>query len=370
VGDGAAGPLVVKLRRLDVEGFRSIETLSWSPGDLTVLTGARAEDLLAVALHVSNTARGWSSFAEAFALEPPHPPERFTEGFAETRWFARLGAPEEGSLDLGYELVLERIEQNNGWAIVYERFTQEDDFDLKEMLERRGSRAVFTPAHKGPVLAGTRPPKEQVATLADDMTALGALPAFYNDKRVQPYTERLAGWRRHGRIDPSTEGAPRRFAAERVFHDRLSEDGRNLVNALYSLWDFEPLRAPVLAGLRALDPTVTGLTFPAVGEEGITVALSHEGGGATALAAMSDEAVAWLLRGAMLCAVSPAPLLVLDAVEEGLPAVLIAPLAAMLRAGSARAQVVLLGVSEALDAALTEAFEGAGDGPRLARIEV
>ena len=140
----------MKLRRLDVEGFRSIERLSWSPADLTVLTGPRAEDLLAVALHVSNTAQGWDSFAEAFALEPPHPPERFTEGFAETRWFARLGAPEEAGLDLGYELVLERIEQNNGWAIVYERFTQEDDFDLKELLERRGSRAVFTPAHKGP----------------------------------------------------------------------------------------------------------------------------------------------------------------------------------------------------------------------------
>ena len=360
----------MKLRRLDVEGFRSIERLSWSPGDLTLLTGPRAGDLCAAALHISNTARGWSSFSEAFDVEPPHPAERFTDGYAETRWFARLGPPEEGELDLGYEATIERIEQNNGWAIVYERFTLEDDFELKEMLERQGSRAVFTPAHKGPVLAGTRPPKEQVATLADDLTALGALPAFYNDKRVQPYTERLAGWCRHGRIDPSAEGAPRRFEAERVFHDRLSEDGRNLVNALYSLWDFEALRAPVLAGLRALDPTVTGLSFPLVGEQGLTVALSHEDGRATELAAMSDEAVAWLLRGAMLCAVSPAPLLVLDAAEEGIPQGLIAPLAAMLRSASERVQVVLTGASEALDAALTEAFAGAPEGPRLVRLEV
>ena len=107
-----------------------------------------------------------------------------------------------------------------------------------------------------------------------------------------------------------------------------------------------------------------------VGEQGLTVALSHEDGRATELAAMSDEAVAWLLRGAMLCAVSPAPLLVLDAAEEGIPQGLIAPLAAMLRSASERVQVVLTGASEALDAALTEAFAGAPEGPRLVRLEV
>lgn len=360
----------MKLLRLDVEGFRSIERLSWSPGDLTVLTGARAGDLCAAALHVSNTARGWSSFGETFAAEAPHPAERYTDGFAETRWFARLGPPDDGSLDLGYEVVIERAQQNNGWAIVYERFTQQDDFDLKEVLERQGSRAVFTPSHKGSTLAGTRPPKEQVATVAEDMTALGAIPAFFNDRRVLPYAERLAGWCRHARIDPSAQGAPRRFEAERVFHDRLAEDGRNLVNALYSLWDFEPLRAPVLAGLRALDPTVESLTFPVTGDGRLSVALAHEGGRVTGFEAMGDEAVAWLLRGAMLCGVSPAPLLVIDAVEDGLPEALRGPLAVMLRAGAARAQVVLTGVSPSLDAALAEVFGGAEHGPRLVRSEV
>lgn len=359
----------MKLRRFVVEGFRGVEALTWEPGDLTVLTGPRAEDVCASLRHMSNTARGWGAFGGGFDKEPPHPKERFTDGFAETRWYACLTPPEDGELDFGYELMLERIEENDGWAIVYERFTQQDDFDLKELLERQGSRAVFVPSPKGTVRAGAKPPKEEVARLADDMSALGAFPAFYGDKRIQPYTEHLAGWSWHRRIDPSTEGAPRRFEAERVQHDRLAEDGRNLVNALYSLWDFEALRAPVLAGLRVLDESVEALGFPADADaERMSVVLKHEGGRETGLAAMTDETVAWLLRGAMLCAVWPAPLLIVDAVDEGLPAGLAGPLAAMLRVAAGRTQVVLRGVSEGLDAALTEAF--AGPGPTLVRSEV
>lgn len=370
----------MKLRRLDVHGFRGIETLRWEPGDLTLLTGPRADDLLAAMGHVANTARGWSAFAEGFADEPPHPTERFTDGFAETRFYACVTPPEGEELDLGYELMLERIEQNQGWAVVYERVTMQDDFDLKELLERQGSRAVFTPSHKGPVLAGTRPPKEQVARLADDMTSFGALPAFYNDKRVRPYAEHLAGWARYGRLDPAT---PRGFAAERMFHDGLAPDGRNLANALYSLWDFDALRGAVMAGLRVIDASVEGVAFPmeaTAGGERMTVALTHEGGRTTGLTAMDDGAVQWLLRGAMLCGVQPAPVLIADAVEDGLPEGLTGALAAMLRVAAGRTQVVLAGgVSAGLDAALTEAFAvssatvaeaGTEAGPTLVRSEV
>lgn len=359
----------MKLLRLDVEGFRSIDALTWAPGDLTVLSGARADDLCAAAMHLSDTAQGWSAFGEGFAVEVPHPKERFTDGFAETRCFVRMAPPEGETLCFGYELLIERIEQNNGWAIVYERFTLDDEFDLRELLERQGSRTVFTPAPKGPARAGARPPKEQVVTLADDMPALAMISNFATDPRVQPYAERLGGWRRHARIDPSAEGAPRRFEAEPTVHDRLSADGRNLASALLSTWEFERLRAPVIAGLRALDPTVEGLTFPVSGHGRLDVALSHEGGRATGLAAMDDATVAWLLRGAMLCAVSPAPLLVIDEPQADLPDALMAPLAAMVRAGAARAQVVLTGVSPALDAALTEAFADDA-GPRLVRTAV
>ena len=359
----------MKLQRLVVEGFRSIDAVTWTPGDLTVLTGARAEDLCAAALHVANTAQGWGGFRASFDAEAPHPPERFTDGFAETRCFARMAPLEGESLCFGYELLLERIAENNGWAIVYERFTLDDDFDLRELLERQGSRAVYTPAPKASARAGARAPKEQVVTVAEDMPALGAIAGFASDPRVQPYAERLGGWRRHARIDPSPAGAPRQFEAEPVFHDRLSADGRNLANALYSLWDFEPLRAPVLAGLRTLDPTVAGLSFPVSGEGRLGVALTYEGDRTTDLAAMDDATVAWLLRGAMLCGVSPAPLLVIEAPQADLPDALLGPLAAMLRAGATRAQVALLGVSPALDAALTAAFAGVDDGPKLVRSE-
>ena len=76
----------MKLQRLNIEGFRGIEAFAWLPGDLTVLTGPRAEDVCASVLHMSNTTRGWGTFAEGFAEEPPHPKEHFTDGFAETRW--------------------------------------------------------------------------------------------------------------------------------------------------------------------------------------------------------------------------------------------------------------------------------------------
>jgi hypothetical protein len=359
----------VTLLRLDVEGFRSIDAISWRPGDATVLTGPRADDLCAAAMHVSNTASGWSAFGEGFAGEPPHPKERFADGYAETRCFAHLAPAEGESLRFGYELLIERIEEGDGWAVVYERLTLDDDFDLRELLERRGSRAVFTPAPKRGARAGAPPPKEQVVRLADDMTAIGTLPAVAGDPRVEPHAGRLGAWRRYGRVDPSADGAPRRFEAEPVFHDRLSADGRNLVNALYSLWDFDALRAPVLDGLRALDPTVEGLTFPRPGDDRLDVALAHADGRATPLAAMSDAAVAWLLRGAMLCATVPAPLLLVDAPQADLPEAMMAPLAAMVRAGARRAQVVLTGVSPALDAALGEAFAG-DEGPRLVRSEV
>ncbi len=361
--------MVVKLRQLNIEGFRGIEAFAWMPGDLTVLTGPGAEAVCASVLHIANTARGWGAFAEGFAQEPPHPKERFTDGFAETRWYACLTPQDGESLDLGFELLLERVEESNGWAIVYERFTQQDDFELKELLERQGSRAVFTPSPKGPVRAGQRPPKEEVARLADDMSALGAFPAFYKDKRIQPYTEHFEGWCWHRRIDPSTEGAPRRFEAVQAHHDRLTADGRNLVSTLYGLWGIEQVRSPVLAGLRVLDASVEDLAFPTDADgHRMTVALKHEGGRTTELAAMTDATVGWLLRGAMLCGVWLAPLLIIDAVEEGLPAELTGPLAAMLRGAAKRTQVVLTGVSEALDAALVEAF--AGDGPKLVRTVV
>ena len=359
----------MKLQRLVVEGFRSIDAVTWTPGDLTVLTGSRADDLCAAALHVANTALGWGGFREGFDAEAPHPPERFTDGFAETRCFVRM-APREGeSLCFGYELLLERIAANNGWAIVYERFTLDDDFDLRELLERQGSRAVYTLSPKASARAGARAPKEQVITVAEDMPALGAIAGFASDPRVRPYAERLEGWRRHARIDPSTEGAPRRFVAQPVFHDRLSADGRNLVNALYSLWDFETLRAPILVGLWTLDPTVANLRFT-VSEDGkLSVALAHEGDRTTDLATMDDATVAWLLRGAMLCAVTPAPLLIIEVPQADIPDALLGALAAMLCVGATRTQVALLGVSPALDVALTAAFAGMDDGPKLVRSE-
>ncbi len=359
----------MKLRRLNIDNFRGIESYSWTPGDLTVLTGPNAETVCATVRHIANTARGWGAFAEGFAGEPPHPKERFTDGFAETHWYACLTPPEGEALDFGYEVILERIEQNNGWAIVYERFTQQDDFDLKEILERRGSRAVFAPLPKSPTRTGQRPPKEEVATLADDMSALGSFQSFYKDVRIKPYLEDFDGWCWHRRIDPSTEGAPRRFESLRAHHDRLTADGRNLVSTLYGLWNIEQVRSPVMAGLRVLDASVEDLGFPTDAEGyRMSLTLKHEGGRVTEFAAMTDATVAWLLRGAMLCAVWLAPLLIIDAVEEGLPAELTGPLAAMLRGAAKRTQVVLTGASEGLDAALTEAF--AGDGPTLVRTVV
>ncbi len=339
----------MKIRRLEVSGFRGLGEIRWAPGDLNVVQGKGAEDFAAAVFQLATTAGGWSEFGEGIR-EPVEAPWRDLAG--ETRWFLACHPEEDGRLDYTQELVIERA-GGGPWSVTYERITRADNFEEHELLERRDGYVRY---QLEPQALRGRPkppvPPPQRSNIAMDITALAAVPKFRVDPRVVQHADALAGWMRYRDLSTGPRAPARTLPLTPEPQDVLAPDGRNMVSVLATACGVDSGRKRLDRALCTAIPGYERLAFSKRADGRLGLELVAQGT-ATPISDLPDDSIAVLLALAPLASTQPPVMLWFDNPLSGCSDDALRAFAATAAEVSAWTQVVVGTPGAALGAALS-----------------
>lgn len=363
----------MKILKLEVEGYRSFKSQTWSPGDLNVLIGPNASgksNLLRVLDLLSTAAAGglgryvqqdggidpllWDGQAKRVRIKAKMTP---LQPYSDPKTDA-----------LTYELHLGRLGKTSAYRIDFETLANYCRVETGEMtqpfklLERRPQHAVvYSMQSRGfePISTVTTPttpppchPNEQdreafeapEASLPEDESLLSfAAGPFAANKFVAEFQQELAAWKIHQGFHTDRDAQIRAPQVTRA-DTQVSADGQNLVSVLHSLYasdrDFEN---EIITAMRsAFGEDFDKLVFPPAADQRIQMrirwrSLKRE----QSAADLSDGTLRFLFLIAVLANPSPPPIIAIDEPETGLHPSMLPIVAEYARDASRRAQVIL-----------------------------
>ncbi len=352
----------MKILKFVVEGYRSLESVEWRPGDLNVVHGPGASELQRATRLFSRLAQGWSDFADAMADEGATEAAFWHPEAIEVRMFALCAPHPDAELEFGHEVIVERLDARPWWVIGYERTTLSNDFELVDVLERMGDRIEYTPPRKRvPGMPVLQRAKSEVTRAAGDMASFNTVSTFRNDPRVAPHADAIERWSLHREV-PVGEGSPARAAAVPFgFHGSLATDAGNLVNLLLDVCDFHDTRRALDRALRDVIAGYDELRFPRTEEGDVGMELRTRDGRRTPHTELSDATLRTLAVYGMLLSPEPPSLLWLDDPAGALEPWAAAPLAELALEAARRTQVVLSNPSPSLARRIGELARSPGE---------
>lgn len=338
----------MKIMNLDVEGFRSLKSQTWCPGDLNVLIGPNASgksNLLKVLEIIQAAACGelgkyiqqeggmepvaWDGRAERVRIRAkmsPLPPYTDVEKDA-----------------LTYELVLGRLGTSSAYRIDYEvlaNFHKVDTGEMKEpfkLLERDPSHSVVFSTDSKRFEAPPASVPEEEALLS------AAAGPFSANRFVGDFQSELAAWRIHQGFHTHREAQIRVPQVTRA-DTKVNSDGQNLISVLHSLYtSSRDFKTEIDTAMRsAFSDDFEELVFPPAADQRIQLrirwrSLQRE----QSAADLSDGTLRFLFLLAVLANPSPPPLIAIDEPETGLHPSMLPIVAEYAREAANRAQVVL-----------------------------
>jgi predicted ATPase len=347
----------MRIHQLDIEGFRSLRTTIWRPGDLNVIIGPNGSgksNLLRFLELLSVSAQGrlgkhiqslggmdpivWDGKADSIKCVLETSPVGDDRG------------PER------YELEMARLGGGSSYRIEKERLT--NFLEVRSgskcepfiFLERAGKSAViFDSAQK----RFTTP--EEYVSEEETLLSLASGP-FTHNPRIPPFQKALASIAVYHDIHTNKDAPVRRPVVSRM-EDRVDPDGQNLVSVLHTLYAShrEFKKDLHIAMQSAFGDDFEELVFPPASDQRVQMrirwkSLQRE----QSTAEMSDGTLRFLFLLAVLANPSPPPVIAIDEPETGLhPSML--PIVAEYAADAAtRSQVVLTTHSTQLLDAFTE----------------
>jgi predicted ATPase len=340
----------MKIVNLQVEGFRSLKSQSWSPGDLNVLIGPNASgksNLLRVLELLNSAAQGGMSkyIQEEGGMEPIVWDGRTNQIRLriKTSPLASWMDLETGASTYDYELDLGRLGDSSAYRIDREllvrlsRF-QEGEAPHPSKLFERDLLHTFVYSHENnSIELPTRYGAEDESILA---IAPGLVPT---NSKIYEYQRELASWRMHQYFDTRRE-APIRAPQITRLEKQVDPDGQNLVSVLHTLYstdrDFkEEIRTAMLA---AFGEDFHEIVFPPAADQRIQLrirwrSLKRE----QSAADLSDGTLRFLFLLTILAHPSPPPLIAIDEPEIGLHPSMLSIIAEYAREASSRTQVIL-----------------------------
>jgi len=338
----------MKIIKLEVEGFRSLKSQTWCPGDLNVLIGPNASgksNLLRVLETLSTAAQGGLGryIQQEGGMEPI-----VWDGQAD---FIRLGAkmtpipPYKDNVKdaLTYELTLARLGKSSAYRIENEVLGNFFKFETGEMqepfklLERDPRHAViFSIDSQGFEAPPASVPEEEA------LLSVAAGP-FTANRYVGKFQEELADWKIHQDFHTHRE-APIRVPQVTRADTQVSADGQNLIAVLHSLYtsDREFENEINMAMRSAFGDDFLTLIFPPAADQRIQMrvrwrSLKRE----TSAADLSDGTLRFLFLLAILANPSPPPLIAIDEPETGLHPSMFPIVAEYARDAASKVQVIL-----------------------------
>ncbi len=338
----------MKIKQLDIKGFRSLYDVSWKPGDLNIVIGPNGSgksNLLKVLDLLTLSARGrlGKQIQREGGMEP-----LVWDGRASQISFQLETSPLDPGRNveresLTYCLDLVRLGMSSAYRIErellgnYYRVIVEKKDEPFKFLERTPRNAVVYDVQE----RGLSAPEESVPE-EETLLSLAAGP-FTQNQRIAEYQKELSGWRVYQDFQTHRK-APMRQPTLARSETLIAPDGHNLVSVLHTLYtgSREFKRNLNDAMSVAFGDDFEELIFPPAADQRIQLrvrwkSLQRE----QTTADLSDGTLRFLLLVTILANPDPPALIAIDEPATGLhPSML--PIIAEYAAGAAlRSQVIM-----------------------------
>jgi len=334
----------MKIKQLNIEGFRSLRKVSWSPGALNVIIGPNGtgkSNLLRFLELISISAQGrLGKYIQSLGgMEPI-----VWDGVATSIRFALETTPEDGELGPeSYELELARLGSGSSYKVEKELLI--NSYKLRKGIEKK----PFKFLERFSKTAVIFDEKERTFTtpeefISDEESLLSiASGPFINNHFIPPFQRGLASIAVYHDLHTNKDAPIRQPAIARM-EKRVDPDGQNLISVLHTLYTGDRVfKNDINSAMHAaFGDDFEELVFPPASDQRIQLrirwkSLKRE----QSAAELSDGTLRFLFLLTVLASPSPAPIIAIDEPETGLhPSML--PLVAEYAVDAAtRSQVIL-----------------------------
>lgn len=334
----------MKIKQLDIEGFRSLKKVSWLPGDLNVIIGPNGtgkSNLLRFLELIAISAQGrlGKHIQSLGGMDPI-----VWDGKAETISFCLETTPVGDELaPEHYELKLGRLGHGSAYRVECELLSNAHKVRTMgkkkpfKFLERFPSTAVFFDEDERTFAT----PPEFVSD-EESLLSLAAGP-FINNHYIPPFQRALASIAVYHDLHTNKDAAIRQPAIARL-EKRVDPDGQNLISVLHTLYTGDrDFKRDINAAMQAaFGDDFDELVFPPAADQKIQLRIRWKSLRREQSAAdLSDGTLRFLFLLTVLASPSPAPIIAIDEPETGLhPSML--PIVAEYAADAAtRSQVIM-----------------------------
>lgn len=334
----------MKITQLNIEGFRSLKSVKWSPGDLNVIIGPNGtgkSNLLRFLELISVSAQGkLGKYIQSLGGMDPI----VWDGEATSIKFDLETKPAESELDPEhYELELIRLGAGSSYKIENERLINSHKLRRgKEkkpfkFLERRAKTAVIFDENERTFVT----PEEYVS---DEETLLSiASGPFISNHFIPPFQRELASIAVYRDLNTNTDAPIRQSAISRM-EKRVDPDGQNLISVMHTLYTGDrDFKNDINSAMRAAyGDDFEELIFPPAADQRIQLrirwkSLQRE----QSAAELSDGTLRFLFLLTVFASPSLAPIIAIDEPETGLHPAMLPLVAEYAIDASKRAQIIL-----------------------------
>lgn len=334
----------MKIKRLNIEGFRSLRKVSWDPGDLNVIIGPNGtgkSNLLRFLELISVSAQGrLGKYIQSLGGMDPI----VWDGSATSIKFTMETTPEGGIMGPeNYELELARLGSGSSYRVEKEllinsyKYKKGYEINPFKFLKRIAKNAVIFDEKEHTFTT----PEEFIS---DEETLLSiASGPFINNHYIPPFQRGLASIAVYHDLHTNKDASVRQPAISHM-EKRVDPDGQNLISVMHTLYTGDrDFKKDINSAMKAaFGDDFEELVFPPASDQRIQMrirwkSLKRE----QSSAELSDGTLRFLFLLTVMASPSPAPIIAIDEPETGLhPSML--PLVAEYAADAAtRSQVIL-----------------------------
>ncbi|MDX9710400.1 MAG: AAA family ATPase [Trichloromonas sp.] len=334
----------MKIKQLDIEGFRSLKKICWIPGDLNVVIGPNGtgkSNLLRFLQLIAISAQGrMGKYIQSLGGMDPI----LWDGTASAIKFTMSTTPVGD--DLGpehYELVLGRLGAGSSYRIEKELLANfhkvrgKKEIKPFKFLERLGNSAVFFDEKEHKFTT----PEEFVAE-EESLLSIASGP-FINNHYIPPFQRALAAIAVYHDLHTNKDAVIRQPAIARL-EKRVDPDGQNLISVLHTLYTGDrDFKKDINAAMQAaFGDDFDELVFPPAADQKIQLRIRWKSLRREQSAAdLSDGTLRFLFLLTVLASPSPAPVVAIDEPETGLHPSMLPIVAEYAVDAATRSQVIM-----------------------------
>ena len=338
----------MKVKQLDIKGFRSLYDVSWKPGDLNVLIGPNGSgksNLLRVLELLSISARG--NLGRQIQREGGMEPVVWDGKVSQVSFRIVTSSLDSNQSKLErfeYHLNLARLGMSSAYRIEREQFRRhskssldDDKTAISKLLERTPRQAVIFDEREKAQVA----PKESVPE-EETLLSLAAGP-FATNPLVAEYQNKFSNWQIYQDFQTHRKAPVRQPSLTRS-ETFVAPDGHNLVSVLHTLYtsnrDFKRNLNDAMSV--AFGDDFEELIFPPAADQQIQLrvrwkSLKRE----QTTADLSDGTLRFLLLVAILANPEPPALIAIDEPATGLHPSMLPIVAEYAAEAALRSQIIL-----------------------------